>query len=239
MECNWRSFQKTYGFVDHQISSFNEFLMNGIPKIINEEPDIIINPETVSNKRFKSYKVSFSDVYIPKPNVIEDNRELRSFAPHEARLRDLTYDSPIYVNIKETFEIEGEKTEVKNHIRHIIGRIPIMLRSNNCHLTYMTPEERIKKGECKYDEGGYFIIKGKERVLVSQIRGIYNTVLILKQGKGDKYDYIAEIRSMSEETGHSVLIQSMFNHLEKHFYFSITICQRFYSCVYCFYSTWF
>jgi DNA-directed RNA polymerase II subunit RPB2 len=137
--------------------------------------------------------------------VIEENRELRNFLPSEARQRDLSYDSPIYTTITETLEIEGKEPEITKHVRVVLGRMPIMLRSNNCYLNNMTPDERIKAGECEYDEGGYFIIKGKERVLVSQIRAVYNIPLVFEHK--EKYHYVCEMRSMSEETGHSVQIQ--------------------------------
>lgn len=209
---------KRKGFVHHQTESFNHFLNVGIPKIVTEEPDIVItsknnkndkNDKNDKNEKFKSYRVSFSDIHIPFPTVTEETRELRGFYPSEARQRDLTYDSPIYATITETLELETGKTEVTRHLRVVLGRIPIMLRSSKCYLSNMTPNERIQAGECEYDEGGYFIIKGKERVLVAQLRGIYNVTLVLEQKTTDKIKYIAEMRSMSEETGHSVLIQAM------------------------------
>ena len=72
----------------------------------------------------------------------------------------------------------------------------------------MTPNERIKAGECEKDQGGYFLIRGKERVLIPQLRNIYNVPLVFKQKNGDKYKYIAEIRSMSEENRTFGIIKS-------------------------------
>ena len=57
------------------------------------------------------------------------------------------------------------------------------------------------------DNGGYFIIKGKERVIVAQERVNYNIVYVFEQKMSSKNEHVAEIRSMSEETGHSVLTQ--------------------------------
>ena len=51
-----------------------------------------------------------------------------------------------------------------------------MLQSCKCNLNNMTVENRVKSGECRYDKGGYFIINGKERVLVAQERINYNCV---------------------------------------------------------------
>ena len=201
---------KRKGFVHHQTESFDNFINVGIAKIITEEPDILITcKDTDKDRKFNSYRVSFSDVYVPNPTVIEESREMRQFFPSEARIRDLSYDSPIYASVTETIEVEGEQPKITVHKRVILGRIPIMLRSSKCYLTNMTPLERIKAGECEFDEGGYFIVKGKERVLIGQIRGIYNVTIVLEQKPGDKNSFIAEMRSMSDETAHSVLIQAI------------------------------
>jgi DNA-directed RNA polymerase II subunit RPB2 len=42
-----------------------------------------------------------------------------------------------------------------------------MVGSFNCALVNMTAEERVRAGECEYDEGGYFIIKGGEKIIVA------------------------------------------------------------------------
>ena len=201
---------KKKGFVHHQTESFDQFINVGIHKIITEEPEIVLNSKNGKNPgSYTSYRVSFSNVHIPSPTVTEDTRVLRGFYPAEARQRDLTYDSPIYATVTETLEIDGKDTEVNQHVRVVLGRIPIMLRSSNCYLTNMTPEERIAAGECEHDQGGYFIVKGKERVLISQLRGLYNIPLVLDQRTGDKYKFSCDMRSMSEETGHSVLVSAV------------------------------
>jgi len=213
---------KTKGFVHHQTESFDEFVNVGIHKIITEEPEICITTKgskgTVS---YSKYRVSFSNVYVPKPTVTEDTRVLRSFYPSEARQRDLTYDSPIYATVTETLEIDGKESEVTEHVRVVLGRIPIMLRSSNCYLTNMTPDERISAGECEHDQGGYFVIKGKERVLISQLRGVYNIPLVIEQRSGDKYRFCCDMRSMSEETGHSVLVSAMIGSDDRTLCFSL------------------
>jgi DNA-directed RNA polymerase II subunit RPB2 len=218
---------KSKGFVHHQTESFNNFLNLGLPRIITEEPPIIISRDGSSNKEcnsidYESYTIQFSDLYIPKPTVTEEDRSLRNLYPGEARQRDLTYDSPIYVTVTTIMEPgNGAPAIVEKNIRVVIGRIPIMLRSSHCYLTNMTPQERINSGECEYDSGGYFVVKGKERVLIPQLRGVYNIPLVLKQKSSDKFKYIAEMRSMSEETGHSVLIQALIGSDDRTLVFSL------------------
>jgi len=199
-----------YGFVKHQTDSFDDFIMNGIPRILNEEGDILATFEgknTGETVEMHTHRISFSDPYVPSPTILESDRKLRNPTPAECRQRNLTYDSPIYVNVKETNESTGESIL---HRRVVIGRIPIMLRSSVCCLTNSTPKERIKMGECEFDNGGYFIVKGNERVLICQQRNIYNKTLVF-QGNATKepnVEFVAEMRSMSEETGHSVGISA-------------------------------
>lgn len=195
-------FFKKKGFVSHQVDTFNDYISNGIQRVITES-DIVI---TVSETH--KYTVSFDNVYIPNPSIIEEDRTVRPMFPSEARQRDLTYDSPIFVDITETTEIDGKEPDIVVHNRIIIGRTPIMLLSNKCNLKKLTLKERVEKGECEKDYGGYFIIRGKERALVGQLRGVYNQPIVLLQKPNDKWKYICEVRSMSEETGHSVLLQA-------------------------------
>lgn len=192
---------KQKGFVSSQIDTFNDFLANGIERAITES-DIVI--EQTDQK----YSISFSNAYIINPFVIEDDRKYRPVLPAEARQRDITYDSPIFVNITEKIEKEGQEPEIYEHKRIIVGRTPIMLRSSHCNLSKLSKPEMIQAGECDWDHGGYFIIKGKERALIGQIRGIYNQPIVIQQKPSEKYKFVCEVRSMSEETGHSVLVQA-------------------------------
>ena len=218
---------KNKGFVHHQTESFNNFLNLELPRIITEEPPIRISREGSSTKErgsvdYESYTIQFSDLYIPKPTVTEEDRSLRNFYPGEARQRDLTYDSPVYVTVTTTMDQgDGTAPEVERHMRVVIGRIPIMLRSSHCYLTSMTPSGRIRAGECEHDSGGYFVVKGKERVLIPQLRGVYNIPLVLKRKSRDKFKYVAEMRSMSEETGHSVLLQALIGANDRTLVFSL------------------
>ena len=81
-----------------------------------------------------------------------------------------------------------------------------MINSSKCNIKNLSKDERVKAGECDFDKGGYFIIKGKERVLISQMRGIYNKVMVFSEKSNSKFILSSEIRSMSSTTGHSVLM---------------------------------
>lgn len=59
-----------------------------------------------------------------------------------------------------------------------IGRIPIMLRSSHCVLASKANTELSKYGECPLDPGGYFIIRGVEKVILSQEQLSRNRIII-------------------------------------------------------------
>ena len=152
------NFFKKKGLVYQQIEHFNHYINRGIQEVINEEDNISIPTEKGCR-----YEIKFGAIYIYPPSIIEEDRSLKLVLPHDARRRDLDYDAAISCDILETRYEEEEIVEQKEHKRVIIGRTPIMLRSGKCNLNNMTKNDRIKSGECEYDSGGYFIIKGNEK----------------------------------------------------------------------------
>ena len=62
-----------------------------------------------------------------------------------------------------------------------IGKIPIMVRSKFCALNEKNDPARVDVKECVFDEGGYFIIGGGEKVLVAQERMANNFVYVFKK----------------------------------------------------------
>lgn len=82
------------------------------------------------------------------------------------------------------------------------GKIPVMVRSKFCHLSELDKDEIVKNAkECRYDQGGYFIINGNEKVLVAQERMAFNIVLVFHRKPPTKYSWSAEIRSANENSG--------------------------------------
>lgn len=204
------------GPVSYQRESFDDFINYGIQNIIDQESTITLNP-----KKGQTYKVTFGHVTVSPPQVIEEDRKVHLTFPNDARRRNLTYDAAINCDITETFTEDGV-SESTFYPRVAIGRIPIMLKSASCNLSKMSDNEIMQQGECPSDPGGYFVIKGKERVLVGQIRAVYNKIMVIKQKPSEKkYRYIAEVRSMSDETGHSVLIKAMLGTNDRTLVFSL------------------
>ena len=201
---------KQNSIVNNQIDTFDNFVNFGMQEIIDQEPMIAL----------PGYTAKFGQITLAEPQVIEEDRTLCSIYPMDARRRELNYDAAICCDITEIIS-EGDTKEQKHHSRIVIGRMPIMLKSSVCNLRKLSPDEQVQKGECSSDPGGYFIIKGNERVLVGQMRGNYNHVFVLRPKPDSKYKFIAETRSMSNETGHSILLQAMIGTDDRTLQFSL------------------
>jgi len=204
-----------------QKHSYDFFINHRLQKIIQEEPMIVVSTSPTTK-----YVVQFGQVFVDKPYIIDENRNLRYITPNEARIRDLTYSSLISINIKTHVIVEeGSKyieSDHKDYFKICLARIPMMIGTSKCNLYNKSQRQRFQQKECLYDNGGYFIIKGKERVLVAQERINYNMVHVFEQKVNSKFKYIVEVRSMSEETGHSVLVQmKLSNHLDRTIYLQI------------------
>jgi DNA-directed RNA polymerase II subunit RPB2 len=94
---------------------------------------------------------------------------------------------------------DGEETADTDVAQKIpIGKVPIMLRSGFCMLSGLSERELAQVGECPYDQGGYFIINGGEKVLIAQEKMSNNHVYVFKKAAPSKYSYVAEVRSCLE-----------------------------------------
>lgn len=85
----------------------------------------------------------------------------------------MTYSAKIIVDIE---YLRGNQRVIRNNL--VIGRIPIMLRSNRCHLYNKSEAELAKLNECPLDPGGYFITRGTEKVILIQEQLSKNRMLV-------------------------------------------------------------
>ena len=98
-------------------------------------------------------------------------------------------DKFLFVNKKEITIKENETfiTLEKKQINNIIfGKIPIIVNSNYCVLKNKGFDE-----ECPFDPGGYAIINGNEKVIISQERIANNIAQVFLNPKSNtKYSYL-------------------------------------------------
>src|SRR3989344_5648825 len=146
-----KKYLKQHSLLESNIRSFNNFIEHKMQQIINEINEDIVTDEV---------DIKFGKVKIGKPNIIEADGSISLITPTEAKLRNLTYASPIFVELSVKYKEQSDSSEVE------IGRIPVIVRSNVCNTYGMNKEDLVDNLMDQLDPGGYFIINGNERIMV-------------------------------------------------------------------------
>lgn len=194
--------------VKQQIDSFDEFVVSTIGELIEDMGEISVYPERqyVSGNELEQHghQIKFGQVYVNKPVIYEADGEIRSLYPQEARLRSLVYSSQVFVDItvkqfeldrNGRFNVTDEPVNVKSFPYIKLGFVPIMLRSKFCSLHKKNDRDLTKVGECTFDQGGYFVINGSEKVMIAQERLANNHVYVFEKVQPHKFLYVCETRS--------------------------------------------
>ncbi len=170
------SYFKDFSFVQSNIESFNDFIDKELQSIINNNGPI---EPTIIPHNIEEFKIKLDRIWVEQPELIEADGAKRKIFPVEARLRKLSYAAPIYMEV--SAHIDGIQRE---SFVSQIGNMPIMIKSKHCHLNKLSRDELIAKGEDPDDPGGYFIINGTEKVLVTVEDLAPNTLLVNKATTG-------------------------------------------------------
>jgi len=182
------AFFDQYGLVGQHLDSFNRF--------IREELQQVVDSVGKLTPKIEGYVVELGDIHVEEPSIREADGSEHKLYPNEARIRNLTYASKLHLDMTPVRK-EGSVSTRLETMRIYIGDLPVMLRSEKCHLNGLSDEELIKHGEDPKDPGGYFIINGSERVLVTQEDLAPNRILIEEASKSSSYTHIAKVFSTS------------------------------------------
>ena len=207
--------------VKHHLDSYNKFFRQDLKNIMidNNPKKFVAELDKETNQYRYTSKMYFGGkngekIYYGKP-IIYDKKDLDErthyMFPNEARLRNMTYYFTIHYDIDIEFTIlvdkeDGEAKEAKFQTitdtmtieKVLLGKFPLMVKSYLCLLNNLPKSACYNLGECRNDKGGYFIINGKEKAIVSQ-EGRANNILYIKDKVNDLYSHSAEIRSVSED----------------------------------------
>jgi len=173
-EDKWKllpAFLKIKGLVRQHLDSFNYLINHDLSKILKANEEIRVDCDQYWYLQYK--KIHLEHPTIEDPTTMKPVR----ITPQECRLRNLTYSSRILVDIEYT---RGKSIVTQRNVA--IGRMPIMLKSSHCVLKGKSHAELAKIGECPHDPGGYFIIKGVEKVLLMQEQLSKNRIIIDSDG---------------------------------------------------------
>ena len=173
-----RKYFEGYKFVESNIQSFNTFIERGMQEVVDEnkeaEPTII--PDNIDR-----FVIKFSKIWVGKPEIIEADGSKRNIMPIEARLRKISYSAPIFLEVSAHInDVQRESFTAQ------IGKMPIMLKSKYCHIMGKNKEELKTLGEDLYDPGGYFIINGTEKVIIT-VEDLAPNHFIVEKEAVDKY----------------------------------------------------
>ncbi len=146
-----RKYLEEHSLVESNIISFNNFVEKKMQEIVDEISGGINNED---------FEITLGKIQVKKPIAIEADGSKSRITPQEAKLRNLTYAAPVTleITVKKEDQIDAENVE--------IGRIPVMVKSKACNTHGMSKEELVESFHDPLDPGGYFIIKGNERVMI-------------------------------------------------------------------------
>jgi len=229
--------RNTNELVNHQHTSYKQFIDKNLGDIIQQfnTRELYFNYNAHANKYKTELHIEFLNFNLGRPTIHENDGSFKVMTPEEARLRNLTYSAPLTLNIKltrilrtssnadtleidaitnelkETYDQEDIKEEYFNNIN--FGRIPIMVLGSNCVLNKKDSTKLEQNNECPYDLGGYFIIGGNEKVIISQERIAENDAFVFNNQKKLKGKEI-EIRCSSDQY-FSVVISNVVRYVYK------------------------
>ncbi|CAA2987375.1 DNA-directed RNA polymerases IV and V subunit 2-like [Olea europaea subsp. europaea] len=179
------AFFEQYGLISHQINSYNDFIKHGIQQMFDSIGEIVVEPGYDPSKRgdgdWRYASLKFGKVTLEQPTFwtgekfsADGGKEFLEMYPRHARLQNMTYSSRIKVEThlqvysKNVARSDKFKTGVEQFVENkvlndyhsdiIFGRLPVMVKSDLCWL------KGVEKVDCEFDHGGYFIIKGAEKV---------------------------------------------------------------------------
>ena len=150
-----------FPLISHHVDSFNDLLDVGIPTYIRKSNPFEL--EVPGNRFVRVYIGGKEGTKIRYEAPTEEDGT--AIVPHACRLDNRTYAMSIFADIDVEYTFADNTTETRNFSNVLIGKIPLMLRSRLCYLTGL---DNYAIGECKYELGGYFIIDGAEKVLLTQ-----------------------------------------------------------------------
>ncbi|WOL00513.1 hypothetical protein Cni_G09226 [Canna indica] len=178
------AFLNDRGLIDHQISSYNNFVEHGLQDLINSLGEVVVEPGYDPSKKgagqWRHASISFGTIRLEKPEFWPERDDVEESSlkllPKHARLQNMTYSSKLKVEVRVQVYIQeksdkaktGKDIFVQKRVLNdekreiVIGRLPVMVRSNLCWLN------TLEKSDCIFDHGGYFLIKGMEKTFIAQ-----------------------------------------------------------------------
>ncbi|MFB6137202.1 MAG: DNA-directed RNA polymerase subunit B'', partial [Halobacteriaceae archaeon] len=187
---------------EHHFRSFNSFLERGMQNVVDEKETI--DTDIGDKEEEEPVFVELGDVRVVTPRVREADGSEELLYPQEARLRNITYAAPVFMEMSIVRGGEEEEERVVDTDETKVGRMPVMVGSTKCNIHGFDDEELIEIGEDPADPGGYFIVNGSERVLMTSEDLAPNKILAEYDTRyGDE---IQVAKTFSQRRGYRALV---------------------------------
>lgn len=145
----------------------------------------------------------------PPVVTLDDGETVRRMFPNEARIRNLTYAANFQADILVRVTLTTPASEATAGVTggaaarpmpstgfttKILERrfdkfglfnLPILLRSKLCATHGADTDLLYEMGECRNDQGGYFIIEGAEKLLITRQEQAFNSVYVATKSESD------------------------------------------------------
>jgi DNA-directed RNA polymerase II subunit RPB2 len=106
------SFFMEKGLVRQQLDSFDEFVQNSMQELVEETSDLVLDQADQHTGHdsdvTRRYELHFGQIYLSRPTITEMDGSVVPVFPQEARLRNLTYSAPIYLEVYRKFSMGRE-----------------------------------------------------------------------------------------------------------------------------------
>jgi DNA-directed RNA polymerase II subunit RPB2 len=210
-----------YPFVRHHIDSYDNFIAQDLPAIVKANNPFLLLKQLIPGTSSYMYRVEVfigglegNELEIGTPTLsLQKTKEVRVLFPNEARLRNLTYASTVYANVlvRVTYtnpsgeKAEGDAAEDANvmtqeYKRMPLFQIPILLHSRYCILHGKPASFLREAGECPQDQGGYFVVEGSEKLLITRQEQAFNTMYVQPQARDPKVATYGNLTCLSPIT---------------------------------------
>lgn len=162
---------KSRGITWQQIESFNYFLSIDLKKIIFHNVENIFYTKENLEIRFSNLKIGYPSEYLNWMEI--------PVTPNHCRITDSSYNGTIFLDL--SYEIEKKKYFF---FSFNFCKFPMMLQSIKCILFGKNENQFSYLKECPLDSGGYFVVKGAERVILIQEQILINRISVEQDQQG-------------------------------------------------------
>jgi DNA-directed RNA polymerase II subunit RPB2 len=201
--------ENDFALTRHHIDSYEQCVFTEIPTIIHSQNPIVFlkkpldDEKTIFETRVEIYvggpaatPAELALRIAPPVVMLDEGNTVRRMFPNEARLRNITYAAQVSADITVrvllarpradspgAFDIVPEPDRVIPNFP--LFRLPILLRSRLCPTGVADVARLEEMGECRNDYGGYFIVDGAEKVLVTRGEQAFNSLYAEKRPDND------------------------------------------------------